>query len=92
MNVFKLFETKNSYPWRALTQMVQQGFNLKKRFFFSHSLVASTMHSSNDTGKYLGKFYRLSVLVVLAVKLRKAFMENHRAPMEVFCDKPITCT
>ena len=50
------------------------------------------MHSSNDTGKYLGKFYRLSVLVVLAVKLRKAFMENHRAPMEVFRDKPITCT
>lgn len=49
------------------------------------------MHSSNDTGKYLEKFYRLSVLVVLAVKLREAFMENHRAPMEVFCDKPITC-
>ena len=62
-----------------------------KSDFFSHSLVASTMHSSNDTGKYLGKFYRLSVLVVLALKFRKAFMENHRAPMEVFCDKPITC-
>lgn len=51
------------------------------------------MHSSNDTKKekYLGKFYRLSVLVILAVKLRKAFMENHRALMKVFCDKPITC-
>ena len=47
------------------------------------------MHSSNDTGKYLGKFYRLSVLVVLALKFRKASMENHRAPMEVFCDKQL---
>ena len=35
--------------------MVQQENNLKKLFFFSHSLVASTMHSSNDTGKYLGE-------------------------------------
>lgn len=73
MTVSKLFATQNSYPWRALTQMVRQGNNLKKRFF-SHSLVASAMHSSNDTGKYLGKFYRLSVLLVLVVKLRKPFM------------------
>ena len=35
MTVSKLFATQNSYPWRALTQMVRQENNFKKRFFFS---------------------------------------------------------